>query len=73
MPAHRNKKTIIIKALSEQRANFTIASSLYEETEESIITRTFLAEQRKWQNLAKPDTKPNKKERRNLQKLHSQW
>ncbi len=69
----QEQKTIIIKALSEQRANFTIASSLYEETEESIITRTFLAEQRKWQNLAKPDTKPNKKERRNLQKLYSQW
>ena len=69
----QEQKTIIIKALSEQRANFTITSSLYEEAEESIITRDFLDEQRKWQNLAKPDTKPNKKERRNLQKLHSQW
>lgn len=69
----QEQKTIVIKALSEQRTNFTIASTLYTETEESIATRAFFAEQKQWQNLAKPDTKPNKKERRNLQKLHQNW
>lgn len=67
------QKTIIIKALSENRGNATIAQTLYEETEESIATRAFFAEQRKLQNLARPSTKPDKKQRRDLQKFKHQW
>lgn len=67
------EKTIIVKALSEQRGNATIAQTLYEETEESIKRREYFSEQRKLANLARPDFKPNKKQRRDLQRFkHSQ-
>lgn len=68
-----SQKTIIVKALSEQRGNATTAQTLYQETEESIIRRDFYQEQRKLANLARPDTKPNKKQRRELYKLKSEY
>lgn len=67
------EKVVIIKALSENRGNATIAQTLYEETAESVATREFFAEQRKLQNLARPDTKPNKKERRDLARFKDSW
>ncbi|UNU72968.1 RNA-binding protein [Moraxella nasovis] len=69
----QEQKTIIIKALSDSRGNATIAQTLYEETDESIATREFFAKQRKLQNLARPTTKPNKKERRDIQKFQNQF
>lgn len=63
------EKTVIVKDLSVQRGNATIAQSLYEETQESIKRREYFAEQRKLANLARPDTKPNKKQRRDLQRF----
>ncbi|WP_323842468.1 MULTISPECIES: RNA-binding S4 domain-containing protein [unclassified Moraxella] len=67
------EKVVVIKALSESRGNATIAGTLYEETQESLATREFFIEQRKLQNLARPDTKPNKKERRDLNRFKNQW
>lgn len=67
------QKTIIINALSDSRGNATIAQTLYTETEESIATRAFFAEQRKLQNLARPTTKPDKKQRRDIEKFKNQW
>ncbi|VEG13723.1 RNA-binding S4 domain-containing protein [Moraxella cuniculi] len=67
------EKTIIIKQLSENRGNATIAATLYEETEESRVRREFMAQQRKLDNLARPDTRPNKKDRRELQKLKNNF
>lgn len=69
----QEQKTIIIKDLSETRGNATIAQTLYEETAESLVQREFFAQQRKLQNLARPSTKPDKKQRRDLQKLQNQW
>ncbi|PNK61547.1 RNA-binding S4 domain-containing protein [Psychrobacter sp. FDAARGOS_221] len=66
------EKTIIVKDLSTQRGNATIAQTLYEETQESIERRAYFAEQRKLANLARPDTKPNKKQRRELQRFKYQ-
>ena len=66
-------KTIIITALSDNRGSAAIAATLYAETAESIETRAFFAEQRKLQNLARPDTKPNKKQRRDLQSFKNKW
>lgn len=63
---HYTQKTVKVLALSENRGNATLASTLYEETEESVSQRAFFAEQRKLANLARPDHKPNKKERRDL-------
>lgn len=69
----QEQKTIVIKALSENRGNATIAQTLYDETDESIATREFFAEQRKLQNLARPSTKPDKKQRRDIEKFKNQW
>ncbi len=60
------EKEIVIKSLSAQRGNATIAQTMYEETAESIERREQYAQQRKLANLARPDTKPNKKQRRKI-------
>lgn len=67
------EKIVVIKALSENRGNATIAQTLYEETAESLANREFMKEQRKLDNLARPDTKPNKKERRDLAKFRENF
>ena len=66
------EKTVVVKDLSVQRGNATLAQNLYEETEESLKRREYFAEQRKLANLARPDTKPNKKQRRDLQRFKHQ-
>ena len=63
------EKTVIVEALSIQRGNANSAQVLYSETEESEERRAYYAEQRKLANLARPDNKPNKKERRDLQRF----
>lgn len=65
--SYYTQKTVKVKALSEQRGNATQANLLYKETKESINQRNFLQQQRKLANLARPDHRPNKKERRQLQ------
>ncbi len=67
------QKIITITALSENRGSATLASTLYQETAESQETRAFFAEQRKLRNLARPDSKPDKKQRRDLNKLKETW
>lgn len=65
------EKTVVVKALTAQRGNADAAQVLYSETEESKTRRAYYAEQRKLANLARPDNKPNKKERRSLQRFKS--
>ena len=60
-----DEKTVIIKALSEQRRGASEAQLLYEETQESTKTRLEQAAQRKAQPSLGPSAgKPNKKDRR---------
>ncbi|HEX5382826.1 MAG TPA: S4 domain-containing protein [Acinetobacter sp.] len=63
------KKTIIIKAISNVRGPAPIAQQLYEETEVSLAKRELLASQRKLHNLARPDHRPSKKDRRQISKF----
>ena len=63
------EKTIVVTALSAQRGGAPQAQALYTETDESVSRREYYAEQRKLANLARPDHKPNKKERRDIQRL----
>jgi len=65
------EKTVVVEALTAQRGNAIAAQVLYSETEESEERRAYYAEQRKLANLARPDNKPNKKERRDLQRFKS--
>lgn len=66
------EKTVIVEALSAQRGNAIAAQALYSETEDSEERRAYYAEQRKLANLARPDNKPNKKQRRDLQRFKHQ-
>ncbi|HEX6592543.1 MAG TPA: ribosome-associated heat shock protein Hsp15 [Moraxellaceae bacterium] len=68
-----DEKTVVVKALSEVRGPATVAQTLYEETAESIEARALRQQERKDQNLAHPDHRPNKKERRQIHKFKDSW
>ncbi|NCI79471.1 RNA-binding S4 domain-containing protein [Acinetobacter kanungonis] len=63
------KKTVVIKAISGVRGPSPVAQLLYEETEVSLAKRELLASQRKLHNLARPDHRPSKKDRRQISKF----
>ena len=63
------KKTVIVKELSDVRGPAPVAQKLYEETAISITRRELFASQRKLQNLARPDHRPSKKDRRDISKF----
>lgn len=60
------EKTIVVKAISGQRRNATLAQTLYEETEESISKREKALLERKHMMGGQilPAGKPNKRDRR---------
>ena len=63
-------KTVIVKALSDKRKGAPEAQLLYEETAESIKRREALAAERKAQPNHWPSpTRPNKKQRRMIQRF----
>ncbi|AXY60282.1 RNA-binding S4 domain-containing protein [Acinetobacter sp. WCHAc010052] len=64
-----DKKTVTVKALSSVRGPAPVAQLLYEETEVSIARRELIATQRKLHNLARPDNRPSKKDRRDINKF----
>ena len=63
-----DEKQINVLGLSENRLSAPLAQALYQETDESIKKRTEQAEVRKQQHSVnpRPDTKPDKKQRRQL-------
>lgn len=69
-----DEKTVIVRGLSDQRQAAPLAQQLYEETAESIQLRAERAELRKLNVLfaPHPETKPDKKMRRQLLLLKSQ-
>jgi ribosome-associated heat shock protein Hsp15 len=64
-----DRKTILIKALSANRGAAPIAQQLYDETEVSVARRELLTTQRKLHNLARPEHRPSKKDRRQISKF----
>lgn len=64
-----DKKTVVIKALSAVRGGAPVAQQLYDETEVSIARRELISTQRKLHNLARPDHRPSKKDRRDISKF----
>ena len=64
-----DKKIVLVKALSGVRGPAPVAQQLYEETEVSIARRELIATQRKLHNLARPDHRPSKKDRRDISKF----
>ena len=67
-----DKKTVVIKELSDVRGSAPVAQTLYEETEVSITRRELIASQRKLHNLARPDHRPSKKDRRDISKFRQE-
>lgn len=69
-----DEKTVTVLELSDQRRGAPIASTLYEETPQSIEKRLLAAEQRRSHGggILAPETRPNKKQRRQLDKFRSQ-
>ena len=66
-------KTVKVTALSEVRRGASEAQALYEETPDSVAKREDHAAQRKAQNLAHPDHRKQKKERRQIHKFQDAW
>ncbi|OTG66335.1 RNA-binding S4 domain-containing protein [Acinetobacter silvestris] len=67
-----DQKTIVIQALSNARGSAPIAQQLYTETEASIARRELLSTQRKLHNLARPEHRPSKKDRRDISKFRQE-
>lgn len=69
-----DEKIVIVVGLTEKRLSAPLAQQLYQETAQSIEQRAVRAELRKTNSLfaPHPDTKPDKKERRQLLLLKSQ-
>lgn len=64
-----DKKTVIVKALSDVRRSAPLAQQLYEETAESIARREQQAEQRKMATIFYMSERPTKKDRRDLERF----
>ncbi|MCC2638964.1 MAG: RNA-binding protein [Moraxellaceae bacterium] len=64
-----DEKSVVVKALSEVRGAATVAQKLYEETTASVAARDQHQADRRAQNLAHPDHRPNKKERRQIHRF----
>ncbi|TYL42766.1 ribosome-associated heat shock protein Hsp15 [Dickeya sp. ws52] len=64
-------RTVIVRAVSDQRRPAVQAQALYEETQQSIEKREQLTQARKLNALSMPhpDRRPDKKERRDLIKF----
>lgn len=62
-------KTVDILAISDVRGPAPVAQLLYRETDESAAERAANAAQRQALNLAHPDHRPNKKERRQIHRF----
>ena len=68
------QETVIVRKLTEQRGNATIARTLFEETVDSIELRESETARRRMEKagLRVPARKPTKRDRRELQRLKSQ-
>ena len=66
------RKTVMVKALSDVRGPAPQAQLLYEETAASLAKRELMASQRKLNNLARPDHRPSKKDRRQIDRFHQE-
>ena len=67
----QDKEVVVITALGDRRGNATLARTLYEETEDSVIRRMEAAATRKMTRagLAAPKLKPTKAARRDIRDL----
>lgn len=69
-----DEKDVIVTGLSDKRGSATAAALLYKETEESLEKRKEEAARRRAlrDSEPKPDTRPSKKERRQIHRFNQQ-
>ncbi|GAA5007413.1 S4 domain-containing protein [Acinetobacter puyangensis] len=67
-----DKKTVVVKALSGIRGGAPQAQLLYDETEVSIARHELISAQRKLNNMARPEHKPNKRDRRQIHRFQQE-
>lgn len=70
-----DERTVVVKALEEQRRGAPEAARLYEETADSIATRERLGAERKAQTamLEGPSRRPSKQDRRHIHRFKEAW
>lgn len=64
-----DEKTVMIHQLNEVRGGAPAAQALYEETPASIAKRELITAHRKLSNLARPDHRPSKRDRRQIHRF----
>lgn len=69
-----DEKTVVVKALSDQRRGAPDAALLYEELAESVANREQRAAQRKLEGAGRPypSSRPNKRDRRHIHRFKQQ-
>jgi len=67
-----DEKTIVVLKLAEKRGPASVAQTLYQETDQSLAEREQRALQRKQMNMAAPEHKPDKKQRRQIMQIKQQ-
>jgi ribosome-associated heat shock protein Hsp15 len=74
IPAGFDVKHVVVRQLSDKRLSASLAQSLYEETPESIEQRDKNKEARKLAafHSPKPDSRPDKKQRRSIIRFKQQ-
>lgn len=74
VPAGYDVKTVIIEKILDKRQSATLAQAMYTETEESVAQRERNAEARKLSvfHSPRPDSRPDKKQRRQIIKFKLQ-
>lgn len=68
-----DEKVVVVRALSEVRGPASVAQRLYEETAESVAAREQRQADRRAHNLAHPDHRPSKKDRRQIHRFKDSW
>ncbi|MEC7118996.1 MAG: S4 domain-containing protein [Pseudomonadota bacterium] len=63
------EKTVIVRQLTDIRGGAPAAQMMYEETPASIAKRELIAAHRKLSNLARPDHRPTKRDRRQIHRF----
>lgn len=63
------EKTVVIRQLTDVRSGASVAQAMYDETPASIAKRELIAAHRKLSNLARPEHRPTKRDRRQIHRF----
>lgn len=63
------EKTVVVRQLTEVRSGASVAQAMYDETPASIAKRELIAAHRKLSNLARPEHRPTKRDRRQIHRF----